>query len=258
VTVRVDKPGQGDSEGGPTRDIDFETDLDGYRQTLKQLKTFDFVDPDNVIIFGHSMGGVMAPLLTAEVPVKGIAVFGTVAKTWHEYMLENVRRQLALTGTDLAEIDREMHRFDAFEHYIKEGLSPTDIAEKHPELKKFVEENYTEGKYYFGTHYTYFRQLAGLNLAEAWQKFGGRVLAIWGKADFISGESDHALIANVVNAAHPDHGEFRALDGIDHGFYKAASQAASFGVYRQAGREMNPVFLATLRDWATKVGNTSQ
>ena len=35
VTMRVDKPGQGDSEGGPTRDIDFETELDGYRQALR-------------------------------------------------------------------------------------------------------------------------------------------------------------------------------------------------------------------------------
>ncbi len=200
----------------------------------------------------------MAPLLAGEIPVKGIAVFGTVARTWHEYMIENVRRQLALSGTDFAEIDRELHRFDAFEHYIKEGLSPTEIAAQHPELKKFVDENYTEGKYYLGTHYTYFRQLAGLNLAEAWQRFGGRVLSAWGESDFISGESDHALIASIVNAAHPGHAEFRALDEIDHGFHKAVSQEVSFRTNRQTGRDMNPVFLATLRDWTTKVWAAGQ
>ena len=31
VTLRVDKPGCGDSEGGPARDVDFDTELDGYR-----------------------------------------------------------------------------------------------------------------------------------------------------------------------------------------------------------------------------------
>ncbi len=38
VTLRVDKPGCGDSEGGPARDVDFDTELDGYRQALKMLK----------------------------------------------------------------------------------------------------------------------------------------------------------------------------------------------------------------------------
>jgi len=43
------------------------------------------VDQDNVFIVGHSMGGVFAPILAAEFPVKGIAVYGTVVKTWTEY-----------------------------------------------------------------------------------------------------------------------------------------------------------------------------
>lgn len=38
VLMRVDRPGCGDSEGGPCRDVDFETELDGYRQALKTLK----------------------------------------------------------------------------------------------------------------------------------------------------------------------------------------------------------------------------
>ena len=37
VTVRVEKPGVGDSEGGPYGDIDFETELDTYRQALKAI-----------------------------------------------------------------------------------------------------------------------------------------------------------------------------------------------------------------------------
>ncbi len=76
VTLRVDKPGCGDSEGGPARDVDFDTELDGYRQALKMLKARGDVDTDRVFIFGHSMGGVMAPLLAAGVPtVQGVIVF---------------------------------------------------------------------------------------------------------------------------------------------------------------------------------------
>jgi pimeloyl-ACP methyl ester carboxylesterase len=253
VTMRVDKPGQGDSEGGPTRDMDFETELDGYRQTLLALKGLDFVDPDKVIIFGHSMGGVMGPLLGAEIAVKGIAVYGTAARTWHEYTQENVRRQMALGGSGFAEIDRALRKEADIDHYIKEGLSPSEIALKYPDLKGQIADRYAEGKYHAGTHYEYFRQLAAKNLAEAWGKFGGRTMAAWGKADFISGEEDHALIARIINRAHPGYGVFLTLDGIDHGFSRALSQNDSFKNFRKPDREYNPVFLDALRDWASKV-----
>src|SRR5439155_19442976 len=55
VTLRVERPGCGDSEGGPLRDVDFDTELDGYKQALRALKQFAFVDADYVILFGHSI-----------------------------------------------------------------------------------------------------------------------------------------------------------------------------------------------------------
>ena len=207
------------------------------------LKGSAFVDPDNVLIFGHSMGGVMAPLLGAEIPVKGIAVYGTIAKTWTEYILENVRRQMTLVGADFPEIDRTMRADAAIEQSLIAGLSPAEIAARHPELKEQIEGRYTEGKYYFGTHYVYFRQLAGKNLAEAWERFGGPTLAAWGKADFLSGAGDHELIARIVNRAHPGRAVFLALDGIDHSFSPSASQEESLRDFRKPNRPYNPAFL---------------
>ena len=133
VTFRVDKPGQGDSEGGPTQDVDFETELDGYRQALKALKAYEFVDKDKVIIFGHSMGGVMGPLLAAETPVKALAVYGTVVKTWYEYLLENTRRQMVLAGASASEIDEALRK-DAAIHFavFVEGRSPQEVAMPTP------------------------------------------------------------------------------------------------------------------------------
>jgi pimeloyl-ACP methyl ester carboxylesterase len=68
VTIRVEKPGVGDSEGGPFADLDYITELDIYRQTLKQLKEHGGVDKDNIFIFGHSMGGHGALTLALRHP----------------------------------------------------------------------------------------------------------------------------------------------------------------------------------------------
>ena len=146
VTLRVDKPGCGDSEGGPARDVDFDTELDGYRQALKMLKARSDVDADHVFIFGHSMGGVMAPLLGAEIPVRGIIVYGTITRTWTEYMLENIRRQMELADADPAVIDRDLRAEAALLTYLyAEKISPKTIADRYPEPTRATRANHHRG-----------------------------------------------------------------------------------------------------------------
>jgi len=256
VTLRVDKPGCGDSEGGPARDVDFDTELDGYRQALKELKARGDVDADRVFIFGHSMGGVMAPLLAAEIPVKGIIAYGTITRTWTEYWLENIRRQMELADTDPSAIDRDIRAEAALATYLfAEKLSPKEIVTRYPHLRERIEQTITEDRYFVDRSLTFFRQLADKNLGAAWESFGGHALAIWGKSDFVSNEDDHALIARIVNRDHPGHGKFLALDGIDHGFDHTASKRESF--QRSRSREpgdFNPAVLDVCREWISKTG----
>ncbi len=257
VTLRVDKPGCGDSEGGPGRDVDFDTELDGYRQALRMLKARSDVDPDRVFIFGHSMGGVMAPLLAAEIPVRGIIVYGSIARTWPEYMLENTRRQMELANNDPSVIDNTLRNSAALLTYLySEKMSPQEIAAKHPQLRDLIGQTITDDRYFVDRSLTFFRQLADKNLGAAWESYQGHALAIWGKADFVSNEDDHALIARIVNRAHAGQGTFLAMDGIDHGLFRAASRRASFerGQSRQPG-EFNPAIIEVCRNWIDKVSN---
>ncbi len=254
VTLRVDKPGCGDSEGGPARDVDFDTELDGYRQALKMLKARGDVDADRVFIFGHSMGGVMAPLLAVDVPVRGIVVYGTITRTWTEYWLENLRRQMELADADPSAIDHDVRAEAALATYLyAEKKSPKEIIERYPHLRERIAQSITEDRYFFDRSLTFYRQLAEKNLGSAWESFGGHALAIWGKADFVSNEDDHALIARIVNRDHRGHGTSLAMDGIDHGFNRADSRRASFerGQSRQPG-EFNPAILEIARAWAEK------
>ncbi len=258
VTLRVDKPGCGDSEGGPGRDVDFDTELDGYRQALRMLKARADVDPNRVFIFGHSMGGAMAPLLAAELPVRGIVVYGTIARTWTEYMLENSRRQMELADNDPSMIDSTLRNAAALLNYLYgEKMAPREIAAKYPRLRELIDQTVTDDRYFVDRSLTFFRQLADKNLGAAWESYEGHALAIWGKADFLSNEDDHALIARIVNRDHPGQGTFLAMNGIDHGFNRAASRRASFerGQSRQPG-EFNPAIIEVCRNWVEKSGST--
>lgn len=251
VTLRVDKPGCGDSLGGPLADVDFETQLDGFRQGLQWLREQPDVDPERILLFGHSMGGVWAPLLAAEIPVRGIAVYGTIARTWIEYLLENNRRQFELAGVSAGDVDRQlMLEAQGLAFVYGEKLSPEETAAKNEHLAAWVESTFQEGKYFSGCHYKFFQQLADRALGEAWADFPGQVLSLWGEADFIAGSADHALIAEIVNRSHPGRAEYRILKGIDHNFNTAATPVESRSRFGQPGGRFNPQIVETLRAWS--------
>jgi len=76
VTMRVDKSGVGDSQGPPCAEIGYTQELDGYRAALAALKRHPSVDADQVYLLGISLGGMFAPIVAAENPVRGIVTFG--------------------------------------------------------------------------------------------------------------------------------------------------------------------------------------
>lgn len=253
VTLRVEKPGVGDSEGGPAGVVDFDAELDGYRQALAALRAMPFVDSEKVLLFGHSMGGVMAPLLAEDVPVRGIAVYGTLAVTWHEYMLENVRRQLELGGEDPEGIDEAMRQEEAILHGLfVENHTPAELSERQPELQPRLAALCPDGREYVGRSVDFFRQLAEQNLGAAWSRYGGRALALWGEADYISARADHERIARFVNRSHPGAAEFRALPGIDHGLNRADTPEESAGNAHEP-EDFNDMIIGVLLGWAAEV-----
>ena len=252
VTVRVEKPGVGDSEGGPYGDIDFETELDTYRQALRAITRYDFVDSDNVCVFGHSIGGVFAPVLAAEVPVKGVAVYGTMVKTFMEYMLENTRRQATLSGNDATAIDATLRDLAIVLHsLLVEHKNPKDIARMRPELGTVL-SRFAPGSRISGRTPQFWAQATNRNLPAHWAKGDASVLAIWGNGDFIATGVDHPLIADIVNKARAGKASSIVLDGVDHGFRRVASIEDAFRRWGTRG-EFDPQVVTTLMAWMEKV-----
>ncbi len=253
VTMRVERPGIGDSEGGPFADVDFETDLDAFRRALSSARAYSFVDPDDVFVFGHGLGGVFAPILAAETPVRGIAVYGTVAKTWTEYFLETWRRQSALAGDDPASIDTAQRNLAVVLHELLVRRRPLDeVFRTRPELRPILAKLAPGGKI-VGRSVPFWAQLATRSLPAAWAKGNASVLAIWGTNDFVASREDHPFIAEIVNRARPGKGTFVALEGADHGFRKTASIEDAYRRGSAANVELNAEIVTTLREWMEKV-----
>jgi pimeloyl-ACP methyl ester carboxylesterase len=256
IVMRVDKAGCGDSQGDASK-LDFDTELDGYRQALAALRNRDDVDSGRLFVFGHSMGGVYGPMLAAEKPVRGVAVYGTLVKPWVEYLAENSRRQTLLAGASPADYDRLSRLLEKFNHeYLVNNKSPEQVLTEHSELSDVRGELSFQGDLIFGRHYSFFQQLQEVNLPEQWANLDAHVLALWGTADFVSGRDDHELIASIANSKAEGKGKFVAVPQSDHGFGRAGSaeealEAMSAGS-GQASR-FNLAVIEPLRGWLRTV-----
>lgn len=253
VTVRVEKPGIGDSEGGPYADMDLAGELDVYRQALLALGAMEFVDRDHVFVFGHSIGGVFAPLLAAEIPLRGVLVYGTVVKSWAEHVLENTRRQAALGGSKPASIDSTVTALGiVMQDLFIDGKTTNEVARTRPHLRGVVDRFFPDGRMY-GRVLRFWIQLHRTDLAAAWTKVDTDVLVMWGRHDFIATEDDHPRIAAIVEKARPGRSTYVAVDGADHGFPRTASVEDSFRRWGTPGADISTTMVTTMKAWTEKV-----
>lgn len=223
AVLRVDKPGCGDSQGGPSSDADFNSVVDGYVAGVKQLKQHPRLAKNRIALFGMSMGGVQAPLVAAQEPVHAIGIFGAMSCDWQEFLKATTQRQMKIGGANAAQIEEALAgQTDGWKHLIEEGLSPDDIANEYPELADWTEQTFAEGKSFSGVSYKFFQQLGKANALDAWKKFNGPVLSLWGDQDVVTLEADHKLVADIANSKKPGTGEFQVLNGVDHNLRSAS------------------------------------
>ena len=178
VTVRIEKTGQGDSQGQPCEGVDFYTELKGYMAGMRALSSYSFMDTTQVILLGHSMGGIIAPLICKDYPVKGIIAIATDAGSWFEYELVNQRRQLVLEGMDYDTIEIKAREKELVLHaFLVEKKSPEEILKDHPDWEENLQ---------YPCHYSYIQQVADLNMANVWKQVEAQVMFVYGLADFVT------------------------------------------------------------------------
>lgn len=222
IVYTVEKSGLGDSKAcKPCISVDLQTDIELFATAYDDFASLPYVDKNNLFIWGHSMGGIIAPLIAQNKTVKGIMVFGTVFRPWSEFLLEMHRVQKPLLDSlsyEQTETFTRLIQKIYYEFFILKK-SPAQLYET-PEYKKVVasELEYEEGKEdMWGRHWRFWQQLDSINLAKAWQDLNCKVLVLHGGSDFIQcAVVEPYLIAETVNKVHKGNATLLTIPGIDH------------------------------------------
>src|SRR5947209_3543302 len=243
VTMRVEKSGIGDSQGPPCMSpaVDLRAEVRGYVAGLKALKQYPFVDPNQVFIIGLSIGGVEAPLVAEQLPVKGLVVINTVAKPFLEYLTDTRRRQNLLRHIPFDEMERRLRLNEQCnQRLLIERQTPEQLLKEMPACGDFIA---------YPAPYTYMQQWAALNLAEEWKKVDAPVLVVYGTSDYISTIADDPYLADIINGLHPGRATLKAVPGMDHYLTKASSMEESMKRTTGLYGEFEPIVLDVVRDW---------
>jgi uncharacterized protein len=222
VVIKTEKAGVGDSQNNKDcSQYNLMEEVDLFAASFNHLEKYDFIDMDNVFIFGHSMGGVQAPLMKTNFPPKGIAVFGTIARPWFEYFVEIARKQRLMMGQDY--LENEIHHEKALRFYYSlmvEKKTPAEMMEDE-DLKEFMfsQWRFDGEEKFLGRHYTFWQQLQDTRMFTAWANTPAYVLSIWGEGEYVAfNPYEHELIADIVNHYNPGKATYIRMPNIDHGF----------------------------------------
>ena len=223
TTIRVEKLGVGDSEGGPCLETDFESELDGYRQALRAMPSYLSVDSSRVFLFGHSIGGIEAPLLAGETGaqrIRGVAVLSTTGIAWYEYELANLRRQLRLQDLPPDSVEATMRlKTSCGYRFLLQKESREAILASEPRCAPHVT--------IYPASDAYMQSVADHPPSVAWRPVDAHALVMYGGADFITSRAEHVSLAEDINAMHPGLATFVEIPELDHYLSHQQSQKAS-------------------------------
>ncbi|MBL4706784.1 MAG: alpha/beta fold hydrolase [Flavobacteriales bacterium] len=228
AVYRVEKPGMGDCEGTqPCDQIDFKTEVAAFETGFTDMITKDFVDTSKTHIFGHSLGGIVAPFISSKHDLTGVIVYGTSHEPWHEYLMQMVRFQNPRFGDDYVKTESEMDLYwRLFDGLNRQNKSPLVLVAEDPEFGPLMKTAlFWDGKdHLLGRHYRFNNSIDDLNATEAWANTSEHVLAMYAEADFEAIDPRATKnIVRIVNSYHPGKGTYQFVPETDHGMIKSGS-----------------------------------
>ena len=228
TVVKTEKPAMGDSEGYcDCTQNDLHYEIGAHKAGLYSLSNYRFIDTTQVFFWGHSLGGVIAPVLAQDYKPAGIAVYGTVVRPWQEFLPQMIRFQMPFFGMDYAQTDTLARKStEILFHLLGERKSPVEILDIKPELRPYFEKGFMyDGKdMLWGKHWKYLAQIDDFNLPLLWSQLNVPVLVMHGEFDCESClEFEPKRLAEIVNKSPAGEARYIKFKGTTHSFVKAKS-----------------------------------
>ncbi len=262
VVVRVEKSGLGDSRDTPDCRMTTLTDeVESFKAGFEKMKSLPYIDAANLFIFGHSMGGIIAPAISATEDVKGVIVYGTTAKSWFEYQLEMNRLQLKLAHTPPLEYEAKcrIQGEIAYEYFIEKKALETIAADPAKADVLKTDWQYDGKSMIFERNQEYWRQIQDYPLLENWKNTKAQVLVLFGESDFQAfSKADHEQIVDLVNHYHPGSATLVTFPETDHYLARSGNMQQAFDLFsgghiKELFDAFNPEVTRTSVEWAQKI-----
>lgn len=264
AVVTIEKSGVGDSYGcKPCVEVDLATDIESFDAGYKYMEQLPFVDKTKLFIWGHSMGGTIAPEVAKLHSPKGVIVFGSVFRPWSEFLLEMHRVQKPLLATmnyeDTETFVRQIQKI-YYEFFILKK-SPQQLHAVN-EYKPLVESEleYKDGSTnMWGRHWRFWQQLDSVNLAKSWRQVKCPVLVLHGGTDYEQcSQLEPLLTVETVNDAHPGNAQSIIIPDLDHFMMKSNSWKEAAQNFKEQqymkGNFNNKIAEETVK-WLKRVSN---
>lgn len=229
VTIRVERPGLGDSEGKRDHDLGFHYECLIYQTLLSDLESGKIAkcDLSKIMIMGYSIGGTIASIVAncSNIKISGIVTYGTVFTTVTEYLLENARRNYTSYNDPIYRTPffREFLYF-----FLGKKLPPEQLVEINQQYDKF----FVQGGDFLGRKYIYFQELDDIDLEKTWLNVKEiPILILAGRLDsLISLGEQRNLYQFLISHANTNQRIFLKYILADHNFHDQNNQLSQEGI----------------------------
>lgn len=233
LVLRIEKPGVGESQGPVLcEDMDLKTEVKSFNAGLHFLHSLPEVNKSKIFVYGHSLGGIVAPLLDHEKITGGIAAYGTTHEPWFEYLIQMIRYQNPNLGADYIENEEKVRKYHRlFFELMENKKMPEEVCKLDTAYKRMMTEDlqYDGGRRLFGRDVTTYWDLNEIPLTGKWASFSKPVLIMYGTADIevMTPDASKEIVA-IVNRYHPGNGTFRVMEDTNHSFAKVGPMEVEY------------------------------
>jgi len=214
-SLRYDKRGVAQSEGTFSK-ASFEDLVSDARAALAFLKSRPEVDNERVFVLGHSEGGEIAPLLSAEGAAEGLIIVAGNAHPLDWIILWQLELFLRAAGFSEEAIQEQLERQKAFNDWVKrstgewEDYTFEQLRELFPWLTR---EEFEKWKVFA---LSWYRQHFTRNPLETIRRLGVPVLILQGDKDVQVPKEEATLLADELRRSGNEKIELQILPDLNH------------------------------------------